>query len=62
MADYSAIDKNVKDELAERVFRISNVVEGLLFTINDKYIYDDLARIYTELVELKNDLGGYPQS
>ena len=58
--DYSKIDNNIKEELAERVAMIFFAIERLCFVAEPQFVVDELLDIRKELIQLVNDLGGHP--
>jgi predicted component of type VI protein secretion system len=58
--DYSTIDNNTKEELAERVVSAVLQIENLAHVVDLEYQLKILLKIRQELVDLVNDLGGHP--
>jgi hypothetical protein len=59
--DFSTLDKDIKEELAERLAMTVLTLEGIA------HVYDgpadalqDLLKVRRELIQLVNDLGGHP--
>jgi hypothetical protein len=59
--DYSTIDKETKEELAERIAMTVLTIEGIAHVFDGPdNAFKDLLEVRRELIQLVNDLGGHP--
>jgi hypothetical protein len=58
--DYSEIDQEAKEELAERVAMAVLTLENLANVVEPAYALEILLRLRKELIQLVRDLGGHP--
>jgi hypothetical protein len=60
MMDYSTIDKDIKEKIAERDAMAVLTIETVAMTVNETYLINLLADVRQDLAQLVKDLGGHP--
>ncbi len=60
MIDYSAINEEIKEDIAERVAMAVLTLENLAHVIEPDYALKSLLKVREELIQLVKDLGGHP--
>jgi hypothetical protein len=60
MMDYSTINKDIKEDILERVVKAVLTIETVVMTVPETYQINLLSDVRRELVQLKKDLGGHP--
>jgi hypothetical protein len=58
--DYSGIDQEAREELAERVAMAVLLLENLANIVEPAYALESVLRLRKELIQLVKDLGGHP--
>ena len=58
--DYSSIDEEIKEDIAERIAMAVLALENLANVIEPKFALESVLKLRQELVQLVKELGGHP--